>query len=481
VLGTLVYQLAALAGASFGLASAIHALLHKRDPRSQLGWLLLCLLVPVAGGIAYWTIGNNRIRTRARRWQERGLFDIRIDDQSFEQASAKLSAHHPKRAATLEALLSISRRVTQRPLLRGSRVEPLFNGEQAYPAMLEAIREARESVYLCTYIFDTDPAGREFIDALAAARDRGVDVRVLIDAIGERYSHPRATRLLRKRGVRSARFLPMAPTLRGVRFNLRNHRKVMIVDRVVGFTGGMNIGQRHLVSDPKNRRATADVHFRVRGPAVYALEEVFLEDWHFATGDAIDWPGIQEVVPAGEALCRGIKDGPNEDFEKLTWILVGALSSARSSIKIMTPYFIPSREITAGLNAAVLRGIDVELILPARSNLPFVDWATRSMLWEVMQYGVKVYLQPAPFCHSKLLVVDDFYVQIGSANIDPRSLRLNFEFNLEVYDDDLGREIAGHFAEVRARSHALAIDELDARSFPVKLRDAMAKLFSPYL
>jgi cardiolipin synthase A/B len=481
VLGTLVYQLAALAGALFGLASAMHALLYKRDPRSQLGWLLLCLLVPIAGAIAYWTIGVNRIRTRARRWQERGLFDIHVDDQSFEQASAVLSAQHPKRAATMEALLSISRRVTQRPLLRESRVEPLYNGEQAYPAMIEAIREARESVYLCTYIFDTDQAGREFVDALAAAHERGVDVRVLVDAIGERYSYPRVTRLLRKRGVRAARFLPMAPTLRGLRFNLRNHRKVMIVDREIGFTGGMNLGQRHMVDDPKNKRATADIHFRVRGPAVYSLEEVFLEDWQFATGDAIDWPGIREVVPAGEALCRGIKDGPNEDFEKLTWILVGALSSARSSVKIMTPYFIPSREIVAGLNAAVLRGIDVELILPARSNLPFVDWATRSMLWEVMQYGVKVHLQPAPFCHSKLLVVDDFYVQIGSANIDPRSLRLNFEFNLEVYDNDLGRELSSHFDEVRSRSHPLDGDELDARSLPVKLRDAIAKLFSPYL
>ena len=481
MLGSLAYQLAAAAGAIFGVVSALHALLYKRDPRSQLGWLLACVLVPIAGALLYWTIGVNRIRTRARRWQERGLFDIAAGDASFEQASTKLSAQHPDRAATMDALLSISRRVTQRPLLRENRVEPLYNGDEAYPAMLEAIRNAREEVYLCTYIFDTDEAGRAFIDALAEAHDRGVDVRVLVDAIGERYSRPRAVKLLRRRGVRAARFLPITPTLRGLRFNLRNHRKVMIVDRKIGFTGGMNIRQRHVVGETKPKRATADVHFRVEGPAVYALEEVFLEDWQFTTGEDIAWSGVREIVPAGTALCRGIKDGPNEDFEKLTWILVGALSSARTSVKIMTPYFIPSREIVAGLNSAVLRGVDVELILPERSNLPFVDWASRSMLWEVLQYGVKVYLQPPPFCHSKLLVVDDFYVQLGSANIDPRSLRLNFEFNLEVYDAELGAELSRHHGQVRDRSRAVTTEDLDARSFWAKLRDAIAKLFSPYL
>ncbi len=481
MLEALAYQIAGAISLALGIASAIHAILYKRDPRSQFGWLVACLLIPVAGVIAYWTIGVNRIRTRAKKWQDRGLFDIRADDKSFDLASSQLSARHPAQAETMEALLSISRRVTQRPLLRENRVEPLYNGEQAYPAMLEAIAQARETVFLCTYLFDTDRAGREFIDALAEAASRGVDVRVLVDAIGEQYSYPRATRLLRKRGVRAARFLPMAPTIRGLRFNLRNHRKVLVADRTVGFTGGMNIGQRHMVSDPANKHATADVHFRVRGPAVYALEEVFLEDWQFTTGEDVDWPGVRELDPAGDAFCRGIKDGPNEDFERLTWILVGALSSARSSVKVMTPYFIPTREIVAGFTTAALRGVDVELVLPARSNLPFVDWASRSMLWEVLQYGVKVYLQPAPFCHSKLLLVDDFYVQIGSANVDPRSLRLNFEFNLEVYDFELGAELRDYFCEVRGRSQPLSLAELDARPLPAKLRDSVAKIFSPYL
>jgi cardiolipin synthase len=253
-----------------------------------------------------------------------------------------------------------------------------------------------------------------------------------------------------------------------------------VVDGEIGFTGGMNIAHRHLLSDGENEHPTADIQFRVRGPVVNALNETFLEDWFFATGEAVDWLP-EPTAPAGRALCRVIKDGPNEDFERLQWILVGAMSCARESIRMVTPYFIPGRELLASLNAAVLRGVEVELILPENSNLPYVDWACRAMLWEVVQYGTAIYWQPGPFDHTKLFVVDDFYVNLGSANLDPRSLRLNFELNLEVFDPELGAELARHIEAIRVRSKRVTLEMLDSRSFPVKLRDAAAKLFAPYL
>jgi len=464
-----------------GIGSGVHALLNKRDPRSQLGWVTVCLFLPVLGPISYWSFGVNRIRTRARRWQEAGRFELGPSDIEFERAATSLSQRHPDRAETLSALLKISARVTGRPLMAGNRVTPLFNGEEAFPAMLEAIARAERYVYLCTYIFDVRGIGERFIEALQAAAERGVTVYVLIDAIGEGYGRPRASRRLRRGNIRVARFLPFRLSLSGLRVNLRNHRKVLVIDGNVGFTGGMNIGQRHMVADPDNRKKTQDIHFKVEGPAVYALEHVFLGDWWFAADRHSPPPGRSEMASAGEALCRGIKDGPNEDFEALQWILVGAISCARRSVKIMTPYFIPPRELVSALNAAALRGVDVEIILPKKNNVPIVAWAMQGMLPELLRYGVRAYYQPPPFAHSKLLIVDDFYVNLGSSNLDPRSLQLNFEFNLEVYDPELGARLSAFFDGVRADSEPLSEAMLLSRGFLVRLRDATFQLFAPYL
>lgn len=479
MLDHILYYVTASAGLVFQLLSAGHALLHKRDPRSQLGWVVLCVMLPVVGAGAYWLLGVNRIRTRARRWQERGLFPDFSSVRSYDRAIASLATDHPERAANLVQLLRIADRVTHRPLVGGNQVEPLYCGEQAYPAMLEAIDSARRFVYLCTYLFDVDAVGEQFIDALGRAAARGVTVRVLVDAVGERYSRIRVSKVLRRHpGVKVGLFLPLS--IKALRINMRDHRKLLVVDDAIGFTGGMNIGQRHLVQDPDNKSPTADIQFRVMGPVLHALTESFLEDWAFVTGEEIiDSP--EAIVPAGTAMCRAIKDGPNEDFERLQWIVVGAMSCARESVRIVTPYFIPGRELLASLNAAVLRGVSVELVLPEQSNLPFVDWASRSLLSEVLQYGTRIYWQPPPFDHSKLFIVDDFYVNLGSANLDPRSLRLNFELNLEVFDPTLAAEMVRHFEKLKARSTLVSQERLDERSLPVRVRDSAAKMFSPYL
>jgi len=293
-----------------GVLSAVHALLYKRDPRSQLGWVVACLVIPLLGWVAYWLLGVNRIKTKAQRWQARGRWGA---DTSAE----RLTSVDPVRAEVMGSLLHLSRAVTARPLLAGNKVEPLHNGEQAYPAMLEAIAGAKHTVHLCTYIFETGRTGRRFVDALAAAAQRGVTVRVLVDAIGEHYARPRVSKLLaRHPKVKVGRFLPLLAR-RGLSINLRNHRKVLVVDGVTGFTGGMNIGHRHMVEAPDNRNPTVDVHFLVEGPAAAFLEESFAGDWYFATGEDTGWAGYQDLPARGTALCRGITDGPNEDLEKL--------------------------------------------------------------------------------------------------------------------------------------------------------------------
>lgn len=460
-------------------ASAGHALLHKRDPRAALGWIVVCLVLPGGGAVLYWLLGVNRIRTRARDWQARGQGLPRLEPGVCEW-SRELADALPFRRENYAALLSLSDAVTRRPLVPGNRVVPLHNGEGVYPAMLEAIGNARDSISLSTYIFDSDRTGKRFVTALARAAERGVEVRVLIDALGERYSFPTARRLLRGSKVRVARFLPPSLSGRGINLNLRNHRKVLVVDGRVGFTGGMNLGDRHLAAETANRHRVVDIHFRVEGPVIGHLHEAFWEDWGFATGERLPASAFSAATADG-AFCRGISAGPNEDLEKISWIVIGALGCARKHIRIMTPYFIPDRALVSAINAASLRGVSVEMILPSRNNLPYVAWASRAYLWELLQYGTRIYYQPPPFVHSKLLLVDDHYALVGSANLDPRSLRLNFEFNLEVYDRELNAELGGHFDAVREGSREVSLAEVDARPLPQKLTDAFAKLFSPYL
>ncbi len=457
-----------------GLLSAGHALVSKRDPKSAWGWVAVCLMFPGGGAALYWLMGVNRIRTRARGWEAEGQFKRPGVD------SAPQTRVPPFCDESIASLVRIGDTVTGLPLLGGHRIAILHNGEAAYPAMWRAIEDARERVYLSTYIFRTDTVGQRFIDALVRAAERGVDVRVLIDGVGELYTFPWASRRLRRTKVRVARFLPLVR--RGFHLNLRNHRKLLVVDGLMGFTGGMNIGNHHLAEDSRNPRRVVDLQVAVEGPVVEQLEETFLSDWRFATGESRIAPPVRSPSASpGQVFCRGISAGPNEDFGKLSWIVLGALGAARSHIRIMTPYFIPDRALLAALNMAALRGVRVDIVLPRRNNLPYVAWAMRAFLWEVLQYGAHVYYQPGPFVHSKLLAVDDVYTVVGSANLDPRSLRLNFEFNLEIYDREVSAVLTGHFDSVRDRSRQVTLAELDGRSLPERLRDAAAKLFSPYL
>jgi cardiolipin synthase len=461
------------------LTAAAHALLYKRDPRAAWGWIGVCLLVPIAGPMFYFLFGINRIRTRVRKLEKKSPFRIRIgyehaDDDEESLLSRILTV------SEFSEIAQLSEAVTRKPLVDGNLIESLHNGEAAYPAMIAAIEKAERALYLSTYIFDADNIGKQFIDALVRATKRGVDVRVLVDGIGEMYSIPRARVLLEKRKVRVARFLPPRLIPPMLYINLRNHRKILVSDGHIGFIGGMNISNRHLAEIKENPARVVDLHFRLRGPVVSQIEHVFLEDWRFTTGEKTI-PSSFAEESAGEAICRTIMDGPNEDLDKLATILSGAISSARKRILVMTPYFLPSREMIAAFQTAALRGLEVILVLPSKNNLPFIKWATTNMLWELLQKGVRVFFHPPPFIHTKLFIVDDYYSQIGSANIDPRSLRLNFELAIEIFDKTTAGSLSAYVFEHLNRSHEISIEEIYNRPLPIRARDALAWLFSPYL
>ena len=458
------------------LGSGVHALLNKSDSRSALIWIATCLAWPLIGPMVYWVFGRNRIQTKGRKLQERfpqepvGVRELQLDPKP-----------PPELPSNSAKLIRISENVTGRPLLSGNRVKPLHCAEEAYPEMLAAIRSAQKSVRMMSYIFDNDRTGAEFCEALREATQRGVDVKVILDGVGEHHSLRRMSVVLRRAGVNVERFLPPSLIPPALHINLRNHRKILVVDGALGFTGGMNISDRHYVQTPRRKRPVVDLHFKVQGPIVQQMEEVFLEDWGFVTGEETEAPTPAPPDTSGATFCRAISDGPNEDIDKLKWILLGAISSAQTSIRIMTPYFIPSEELTSALNAASLRGVRVEILLPSVLDIRPVGWAARNHLLSLLPFGVHISRAPAPFIHTKLLIIDEHYMLVGSANLDPRSLRLNFEFNLELYDEDCALSLTQHFDSTLALSTPITQEELENRSLPIRIRDSIAFLFSPYL
>jgi len=476
-----MHWLLLLAAGLLAAAAATHALLYKRDPRSSLGWIVVSLMFPVAGPLLYYLLGINRIRSRARALHRRHRFHL-------DPGGAPVHASATAVADPAASVIRVADRISRRPLVGGNRVTPLSDGDVAYPAMLDAIARARRRVYLCTYIFQVDDTGLRFVAALAAALRRGVEVKVIVDGVGEWYALPRlVTRLLKREGIETTRFLPPRLLPPQVYFNLRTHRKLLVVDGGQAFLGGMNIDARN-VTDPGHSRPHAhDLHFHVEGEVVGQLERVFLEDWGFCTGcrDIAPTASHKRPSPSREpgaaAMCRAIVDGPNEEVHKLTTILVAAIAAAHRRIGIMTPYFLPPREIVVALQGAALRGVEVSIVLPGRNNLPLVHWATRNMLWELVEREVRVYYQPPPFAHTKLMLIDDDYAQIGSANLDTRSLRLNFELALEVLDPDFVGGLWKHLVGARRSGREITLDELDGRPLPGRIRDALAWLCTPYL
>lgn len=437
-------------------ATALHALMYKRDPRGAFGWIAVCVLFPLGGPVLYLFFGLNRARGRAQRL---GLSQLGVGLERGQQPgqAQPLPAQIPD---AYRNLARIGQALSRHPPIAGNSVQALVNGEQAYPAMLEAIERARSHVLLTTYILDHDRTGEQFRQALAAAVGRGVEVQVLLDGIGDHYSWPRASRALRRSGIKVARFLPPRLLPPSLSINMRNHHKILEL------------------SD--NKRPTADLHFRLVGPIVIQLREEFQRLWRFATG-MTEALSATETVADGELLCRTITDGPDEDLDRLTMLLTAAVSEARESVRIMTPYFLPPRELVGAIQAAALRGVDVTVVLPAKNNLRYVHWATRNMLWEILFHGVRVVYQPPPFNHAKLFVVDETYSLIGSTNWDPRSLRLNFELQVEVYGREFAGQLIDYFDRAAQAGREVTLAEVDNRSLPVRFRDSVCWLFTPYL
>jgi cardiolipin synthase A/B len=447
-----------------------HVLLYKREINTSAAWIGLAWLAPILGSVLYLLLGINRVRRRAMSMRGKRSTDL-VDGLA-------ITAGRDDYLAQLE---QAGYRITGRPAERGNTIAVLRSGDEAYPVMIAAIEAAQRSVVLSSYIFRTDAAGSEFIDALVRAVERGVEARILIDGIGGGYFTSYAYHRLRGARVPVARFMHSTLPWRMPFLNLRSHKKILGIDGRIAFAGGLNIGGEN-VTRKHPPHPVIDTHFRFEGPVVAQLIEVFANDWAFTTGEQLageKWFPEATPVDGGNSVARVVTSGPDQDLEKIEFMILEAISCARSSVRIMTPYFLPDDRIITGLALAAFRGVTVDVVLPEHSNHPTLDWGARAQIGPLLAAGCRVWTHPAPFDHSKLMTVDGIWSLIGSSNWDVRSFRLNFELDLEVYDPALARRVDALISAQQGGRISAA--QLKARSFPVRIRDGAARLMLPYL
>lgn len=475
------------------LVSVPSVLLERRGrPTSAAVWLLLFLFVPFVGVFLWWSLGRLYMQRRRRR-RRRAKADVvgRLAGVRESMTERQLTGPHP-------ALTDRSTREQARRLLfsesdrvfasrRGNRVRVFVDAAEAYPAFLAAIDAARDHIHFHFYIYQDDETGRLFRDALVAAAKRGVSVRVLVDAVGGAPVAGDFMEPLKAAGGHFETFSPVRFLRRRLILNFRNHRKILIIDGRTAFTGGINIGDEY----------TGDWHdlaIQLDGPVVDQLQEVFAEDWFYACGYSLasqryfgcheregdlDLPGHRPVSHG--ARCRVIASGPDTPKNATFEIFFHGCTTALRRIWIMTPYFIPDQAMLVALTSAAQRDVDVRLLVPQRSDVPFVQLACRSYYSELLEAGVKIFEYVPAVLHAKLLLFDDDWCMLGSANVDIRSFRLNFEASVFLE----GEALTAHLAELFARDQknavqvtAEAVRRIDRFT---QVKQAAAHLFSPML
>ena len=460
-------ELAAVAHIAIATSVTIHVLLYKRNIGTSISWMGIAWLSPFIGGILYYALGVNRVKRRAMRLRRERSHMFLVEEVAPDAPDA----------GPLTPLEYAIGRLTGLSAETGNKISLMRNGDNTYPVMLAAIDAAEKSVGLASYIFRDDAAGMPFIQALIRAHRRGVAVRVLIDGIGGGYFWSGTYERLREAGVPVDRFLHSYVPWKTPFLNLRNHRKVLVIDGRLAFTGGINIGHENLLAtNPPH--PVRDTHFRLEGPVVEQLVEVFADDWVYETGEKLlDQAWFPKLAPCGDAIARAITSGPDEDLEQIEFAVLHAISCARRSIRVVTPYFLPPDVLTTALGLAAMRGIAVDIFVPEYSNHRVLDWARRVSLRNLVEAGCRVWLMPPPFDHSKLMCIDDAWSLIGSANWDTRSFRLNFELNVEIQDEAFTRMLM----EAVPKGRALTLAEIEGDSFLLKLRNNAARLLQPYL
>jgi len=457
-------------------------IIDRRDPPKALGWIVVVAFIPVAGLVLFTLFGRNH--------RKKKIFDRKLikDLQQIEALSGKQleflnddgTVQHDsitRNKDTITLLLNNNKAL----LTTRNRVEVLNNGHETFDSILEALAAAKESIHLEYYIFENDYIGGRIGEILMEKARSGVEVRFIYDDVGSWSIGRRFISQLRKAGVETGCFMPVVFPWLTSRINYRNHRKIIVVDGRVGFTGGLNIADRYMVTTGK--KAWRDTHLRLEGDAVMMLQTIFVTDWFFVSGheQLDDLKYFPRNETKGFVPVQIASSGPDSDWAAIMQAYFAAITRARDHIYIASPYFLPNNAMLTALRVASLSGVDVRIMIPKNSDHKLVYWATCSYISDMLKAGVKIYQYYRGFNHSKLLMIDGQCCSIGTANMDIRSFEDNFEVSAMIYDPQFTAQMEEIFLADLRGSSQINPRKWDQRPFYQKFIEALSSLLSPLL
>jgi cardiolipin synthase len=459
--------------------TTIHILLYKEDVKSSINWIALVFLSPFVGAMLYIIFGINRVKRKGLR-----LKQYIYNDYSLKTKLCNIHNIHNKLLSRYKQFIHFGYKVYPQHFTFGNKITPLQNGTEAYPEMLKNILNSRNEVLILSYIFDYDIETKKFLDAFKILISKGIKIKILVDGIGtlKFFRQSIEKQFSKINGLEYGVFLPPHLPISLPFVNLRNHRKLMIIDGKVAFVGGMNLSKQNtLINDVQH--GILDITFKIEGPVIEQILRVFKYDWEFTKKSKchLFYYKTNNIKIYKQAIpARVISDGPDSHFDKIEFIIHGAINMAKSRITIVTPYFLPEDNILTALKMAAMKGINVELIIPEHSDCKFIDWASESNFLSLLTSGVKIYRTIRPFDHSKIFIVDNEWIFVGSANWDVRSFKLHFEANIELFSYDLAKKLNNIISMKKRRAKVITISEVQHISYFKRLRNNAYKLLTPY-
>jgi cardiolipin synthase A/B len=448
---------------------------QRKESGATLAWVFFIILVPVLGLIAFWVLGTTRLRLRRRRRK-------RIEAFMTDRVGPLTAAHSSRRSTdacpVVPELRHLTLRLDPAGPTGGNAVALFREGLAVFDEMIAALGQATHHAHLVYYIWEEDDTGARMRDALVATARRGVQVRLLLDDVGCYGTRAEFFAPLVEAGGEVHRFLPVNLLTRRLPLNFRNHRKVLIIDGRVAFTGGMNVGDDYLGL----KRPWRDAHVRVDGPSVLRLQEIFAQDWYHQTQIDLARPEYFPDVPAcGEEWVQFVASGPDDDgWYAIATLLFAAVNVARKRVWLETPYFVPDPPMAMALQTAALRGVDVRLILSSKLDHPPIMYAARSFYGELLMAGVKIYELPL-MLHTKMVTIDGQFSTVGSANFDRRSFRLNFEANAFFYGPHMAQALERSFVATQAEARPIEPERFARRPAHQRFLEACMRVMAPVL
>ena len=455
---------------------------ENRNPLKTVSWILVLVLIPFIGIVFYLFFGQEY--RRRKMYSRKGLKNLKRLRKLTQEQIKSLSndqLEFSQAVSSKKNLINLMLSSSDALLTQNNEVSILKNGNEKFPALFQAMEEAKHHIHVEYYIIDDDELGWQMNEILCRKAKEGVEVRLIFDDVGSWSLSRKYQRTLREAGVKVGCFMEVRFPKFTSKVNYRNHRKIVVIDSEVAFTGGLNIADRYL-HGTKKLQAWRDTHLMLKGSAATLMQVIFMGDWYFVSGEPLKGNKYFKTHEPNEGkMVQVVSSGPDSDYESIGQAYFSAIASAQEKIYITTPYLIPTSEIIFAMKTAALSGIDIRILLPSKSDTITPKWSTDSYITELLEAGIRVYKYQPGFIHSKTIVVDGVLSSIGSANMDFRSLETNFEVGALIYDEHVANEMEQHFMDDLQNSSELNLKEWQKRHWIHKTKESFARLFSPML